>query len=188
MMNKLKDLKIYIVSTDSYAVDSLKEEFEGIKNVFIFNEDIRDFYDRKADEIDCLVSPANAYGIMDGGYDAALSDILGWEFQNKVQDYIKRHYFGEQPVATSFIIDTEIPGLKLIHTPTMQYPSPIEDDMVIYQCMRTTLMCALKHDVSCIVLPVFGGAVGDVDGDTCARRMLEGYLQIKNKIGPRYNF
>lgn len=187
-MVRLKDLKIYIVSTDMDATDSLKEEFEGIKNVFVFNEDIRDFYDRKSYEIDCLVSPANSYGHMTGGYDAALSDILGWEFQYKVQDVIRRRYFGEQPVASSFIIDTDISGLRLIHTPTMQYPSPIEDDMIIYQCMRTTLICALKHDVSCIVIPVFGGAVGGVRGDVAARRMLEGYLQIKNRSGAKYEF
>ncbi len=187
-MTKLKDLKIYIVSIDDEAVESLTEEFDGIKNVHIINEDIRDFYERKLDEIECLVSPANAYGYMTGGYDAALSDILGWDFQNKVQDYIKRHYFGEQPVGSSFIIDADIPGLRLIHTPTMQYPSPIEDDMVVYQCMRTTLMCAMRHDVGCIVLPVFGGAIGGVDGGTAARRMYEGYMQIKNRTGAKYSF
>lgn len=121
-MTKLKDLKIYIVTTDDEAIEALNEEFEGIKNVKIVQEDIIDFYDNKSNEIDCLVSPANSYGYMTGGYDAALSEILGWEFQFKVQEYIKRHYFGEQPVASSFIINTDIPGLKLIHTPTMQYP------------------------------------------------------------------
>lgn len=187
-MIKLKDLKIYIVSTDIEAVEALEEEFEGIKNVSIHHNDIRNFYEKKADQIDCLVSPANAFGYMTGGYDAALSDILGWEFQYKVQDYIKRHYYGEQPVGSSFIIDTDIPGLRLIHTPTMQYPQEIEDDMVIYQCMRTTLMCALRHDASCIVIPVFGAAIGGVSPDIAARRMLEGYLQIKNKSGAKYEF
>ena len=187
-MTRLSDLKIYIVSIDSEAVEALEEEFAGIKNVHIHNADIRDFYEERSDEIDCLVSPANAFGIMTGGYDAALSDILGWDFQYKVQEVIKKRYFGEQPVGSSFIIDTDIPGLRLIHTPTMQYPSLIEDDMVIYQCMRTTLMCALKHDVECIVIPVFGGAVGGVDGPTAARRMYEGYIQIKNRSGAKYNF
>jgi len=187
-MNRLKDLKIYIVSMDSDVINALKEEFEGIKNVSICNSDIRKFYQRKSNEIDCLVSPANSYGYMTGGYDAALSDILGWDFQYKVQNYIKHHFYGEQPVATSFIINTDIPGLKLIHTPTMRYPSLIEDDMIIYQCMRTTLICALKHDVSCIVIPVFGAATGGVDPYDAARRMYEGYLQIKNKTGAKYEF
>jgi len=187
-MIKLKDLKIYIVSTDYEAVSALKEEFTGIKNVHIYNMDIREFYEKKSNEIDCLVSPANSYGLMTGGYDAALSDILGWEFQGKVQDFIKKHYFGEQPVGSSFIINTDIYGLKLIHTPTMQYPSLIEDDFIVYQCMRTTLMCAMKHDVNCIVLPVFGGACGGVPGEIAAKRMYEGYIQIKNKTGSKYYF
>ena len=187
-MIKLKDLKIYIVSVDMDVTEALNESFSDIKNVFIYNEDIRDFYDKKSDEIDCLVSPANSYGYMTGGYDAALSDILGWEFQYKVQGYIKRHYFGEQPVASSFIIDTDIPGLRLIHTPTMRYPDTIEDDMIIYQCMRTTLMCALRHDVTCIVIPAFGASIGGVDPYVVADRMLDGYLQIKSKAGAKYEF
>ncbi len=187
-MTKLKDLTIYIVTIDNEAYYALKEEFEGIKNVKIYNEDIRDFYERKQDEIDCLVSPANSYGVMTGGYDAALSDILGWEFQYKVQEIIKKRYFGEQPVASSFIMDTDISGLKFIHTPTMQYPSTIEDDMVVYQCMRTTLICALKHDITSIVIPVFGAAIGGVEAGRAARLMLEGYLQIKNRTGAKFNF
>ena len=170
------------------ATEALKEEFKGVKNVHVYNDDIRNFYERKSNEIDCLVSPANSYGFMTGGYDAALSDILGWEFQYKVQNYIKHHFFGEQPVATSFIIDTNYPGLKLIHTPTMQHPQLIEDDMVVYQCMRTTLMCALRHDVSCIVIPVFGVATGGVPAHVAAKRMFDGYLQIKNKLGAKYEF
>ncbi len=187
-MKELKDLKIYIVSIDDEAVEALKEEFEDESNVSIYNADIRDFYEEKSDEIDCLVSPANAFGIMTGGYDAALSDILGWGFQFKVQDFIKRHYYGEQPVASSFIMNTDLPGLKFIHTPTMQYPSPIEDEMIVYYCMRTTLICALRHDVNCIVIPVFGGAVGGIDGPTASRLMYEGYNQIKTKKGSKYMF
>ena len=40
-MTKLKDMNIYIVTTDFEAVSALKEEFEDIKNVQIYNMDIR---------------------------------------------------------------------------------------------------------------------------------------------------
>lgn len=92
---------------DPYAVNRLKQEFKDISNVSIYNDDIRKFYRVHKDEIDCLVSPANSFGYMTGSYDAALSDILGWKFQYKVRDYIRDHYYNEQPVGTSFIIDTD---------------------------------------------------------------------------------
>jgi len=186
-MTKLKDLKIYIIDRNLRKVLELEEAFMGIDNIFPCYADITEFYPQHKDEIDCLVSPANAFGYMTGGYDAALSDILGWDSQYKVRKYIKDHYYGEQPVGSSFIIDTDIEGLKLIHTPTMQYPSIIKDYMVVYQCMRTTLMCALENDVKCIVIPVFGGACGGVPGDVAAKKMKEAYLQIKNRKGPDYN-
>lgn len=46
----------------------------------------------------------------------------------------------------------------------------------------------MKHDVSCIVIPVFGASIGGVSLDVAARRMLEGYLQIKNRSGAKYDF
>lgn len=187
-MIKLSQLKIYIVTIDEEVYEAFKDAFGDVKNVHIVNEDIRTFYDKKADEIDCLVSPGNAYGYMTGGYDAALLDILDYDFQFKVQEYIEKHYYGEQPVASSFIIDTDIAGLRLIHTPTMQYPSPIDDNFVVYQCMRTTLMCALKHDVNCIAIPAFGTSIGKVDGDNAANLMLEAYVQILHKMGAKYVF
>jgi len=53
-MTKLKDLKIYQVSLDVEATNTLEDEFEGIANVFIYNADIRYFYEEHSDEIDCL--------------------------------------------------------------------------------------------------------------------------------------
>ena len=187
-VNEVSELKVYILSTDYLFINKIKELFKYENNVFAVNDDIRMFYEEKKNEIDCLVSPANAYGYMTGGYDAALSDILGWDFQNQVQKYIIDNFYGEQVVGTSFLILTKIEGLSLIHTPTMQIPSPILDEMVIYHCMRSTLMCALEHNVKCIVIPAFGGATGMVDGSVVAKKMYDAYMQIKTHKGAKCIF
>lgn len=187
-MKELKNLKIYIVDMDNYNCRILEEQFSEINNIQIVHMDIKRFFDEHKNEIDCLVSPANAFGIMTGGYDAALSTILGWNFQERVQDYIKHNFYGEQVVGTSFIIKTDLPNLSLIHTPTMQYPSKIKDDMVVYYCMRSTLMCALANNIKCIVIPVFGGACGGLEPEVTSKRIKEAYLQILNKTGVKYLF
>ena len=187
-MKRIEDLKIYIVDYDLFTCKELERQFNGIDNVEIVHAKIESFYLKHKNEVDCLVSPANAFGYMTGGYDAALSDILGWDFQYKVRDYIKRNFYGEQGVGTSFIIDTDFPNLRLIHTPTMQYPSIIHDDMIVYYCMRSTLICALKNDVNCIVIPVFGGACGQVDPEISSKRMKDAYLQILHRVGAKYEF
>ena len=131
-------------------------------------------------EVECVVSPANAFGLMDGGYDGAISQWFGNQLQKRVQQYIIDNYFGEQPVGTSFIIDAGRNGQKLIHTPTMRVPSKIIDPAVVYQSMRTTLMVAIKNGVSSIVIPVFGGAKGGVDIELAAKLMWLGYDRIMN--------
>lgn len=64
-------------------------------------------------EYDCIVSPANSFGIMDGGLDLALINYFGNELMKRVQDRIKTEYAGEQPVGTCLIVET---GNKNIHT------------------------------------------------------------------------
>ena len=186
-MKEIKDMNIYIVDRDVYSCQVLTDSFSDHENVTIHHADIRRFYSEHP-EIDCLVSPANAFGLMTGGFDAALSDILGWDFQKKVQKYIQDHFYGEQGVGTSFYIETDNPGVALIHTPTMQYPSLIKDDLIVYYCMRSTLICALEHDVNTIVIPVFGGACGCVEPENAAKRMKEAYEQILTRAGAKYLF
>ncbi|MBO4251857.1 MAG: macro domain-containing protein [Clostridia bacterium] len=128
--------------------------------------------------VECVVSPANAFGLMDGGYDAAITEYFGDQLQQRVQKYIIDHYYGEQPVGSSFIIDAGKDGKKLIHTPTMRVPSKILDNSVVYQCMRTTLMTAIENGVKSIVIPVFGGLTGEVDDITAAKLLWLGYYRI----------
>ena len=69
-----------------------------------FSEDnvmpVRGFFDVFMDpyDVQCVVSPANSYGIMDGGYDGAITRYFGDGLQRCVQDHIINHYYGEQPV------------------------------------------------------------------------------------------
>ena len=130
------------------------------------------------DDVDCYVSPANSYGLMDGGYDKALTMLFGVELQRRVQDYIISNLYGEQQVGSSIIVD--IPGekKKLIHTPTMRVPARIKDSEVVYTSMRSTLICALKNNVKKIVIPAFGGATGGLAPDVVAKEMFKAYIQV----------
>ncbi|KAI0356175.1 hypothetical protein OH77DRAFT_1423771 [Trametes cingulata] len=52
---------------------------------------------------DCLVSPANAFGIMDGGYDLALTRALivdgdAWALTNPMQDVLRKRHRAEGAV------------------------------------------------------------------------------------------
>ena len=168
-------MKIYLLEKNSRRAMALKAVFAN-EDVEIVNNDFACFI--RTHDVECVVSPANAYGLMDGGYDLAISEWFGDQLQNRVQKYIIEHYYGEQPVGTSFIIDAGKNGQKLIHTPTMRVPSKILDPSIVYQAMRTTLMVALENDIKSIVIPVFGGLTGEVNPEDAAKLMWLGYNRI----------
>ena len=172
-----EDMKIYLLDINDKIVKAFKKDFVSYSNVEVIHDDFAHFMDEH-DDIDCVVSPGNAFGIMGGGYDKAITDYFGHGPEEEVQKYIARHLCGEQQVGTSIIVDIPNTNKKLIHTPSMRLPSVIKDPTVIYHCMRSTLLCALKNNIKCIVIPAFGGATGRVAPETISKYMRLGYEQI----------
>ncbi|WP_406033625.1 macro domain-containing protein, partial [Treponema saccharophilum] len=129
-------------------------------------------------DVECVVSPANSYGLMDGGYDAAITAYFGDALIPHVQEYIRTHFFCEQPVGTSFLIDIPGSAKKLIHTPTMRVPSVIREPLVVYQCTRTTLISAMQNDIKSLVIPAFGGSCGNVPPQKIALLMRGAFDQL----------
>ncbi len=171
-------MRIYLLDNNISTTRIWKLYFRNSHDVYVVCDDFRHFMDTT--DVKCVVSPANSYGLMDGGYDLAISEWFGWNLMKKVQQYIMEHFRGEQPVGTSFIINTGVKDIKLIHTPTMRFPSSIKDPMVIYHCMRSSLLMALNNAVDSIVFPAFGGGCGAVGYQTIAEMMFQAYEQITN--------
>lgn len=183
---KIFNMKIYLLDSNNDMCNAWKEYFEDLYNIEVVNDNFKHFMDEHL-EIDCVVSPANSFGLMDGGYDKAIIDYFGTGLMNDVKKAIIYNWYGEQPVGTSLsvpiynrVINT-IYGSKictLIHTPTMRTPEKISDSRIIYQCMRTTLIEAKRKQVKHIVIPAFGGATGRVPYNEIARQMFLAYEQI----------
>ena len=170
--------KICLLERDLQKCKFLELYFDSAPEVEIVCDEFQHFM--KTRQVQCVVSPANAFGLMDGGYDLAITEWFGEHLQERVQQYILHHFYGEQPVGTSFLIDAGKDGQSLIHTPTMRTPQRILDPRVIYQCMRTTLMCAAEHSIESIVIPMFGGLTGGVRPQLVADMMWRAYQQLKN--------
>ena len=169
-------MKIYLIDRNFHKFSYLKAYF-GRKDVELINDSFENFMSKNY--VQCVVSPANSFGLMDGGYDLALTNWYGEQLQERVQQYIIEHFYGEQPVGTSFIIETNKDNQYLIHTPTMQTPRPIEDPRVIYQCMRSTLIEARRNNIESILIPMFGGECGQVKLQIVAKMMWKAYMQLK---------
>lgn len=177
-MRKLETLNIYLLDRNPDMYSSWNKYFFGQDNVSVVCCDFADFMRRY--KVDCVVSPANGFGIMDGGYDEAITAWFGISLQEKVRQYIVNNLYGEQPVGTSIVVDTDVQGIKLIHTPSMRTPSVIKDNAVIYHCTRSCLMAALNSGINSVVVPAFGGLTGCVPHDTVAKMMWFAFDQLKN--------
>ena len=175
--NPVVDMKVYLLDINKKIGDALKKEFSEFEEVEVIIDDFAHFMNVYKD-IECVVSPANSFGIMNGGYDKAITDYFGNDVQIEVRKFINKNLFGEQPVGTSIMVNIPNTNKKLIHTPTMRLPSRILDPMVIYHCMRSTMIMAINNRIHSIVIPAFGGLTGQVEPTVLAKYMRMGYSQV----------
>ena len=182
-------MKIYLLDINRDMTDAWQKYFK-FNNIEIVNEDFAIFMSNHPN-IEAIVSPANSFGLMDGGYDRTITDYFGKELMKDVKKVIIQEWYGEQPVGTSitipiyskrFINSIGIESYPiLIHTPSMRTPEQIKDNRIVYQCMRTTLIEAETQKVNSIVIPAFGGSTGKVPYNDIAKMMFLAYMQIHTR-------
>ena len=95
--------KIYLLERDPVKCGFLRLYFDRAPEAETVQDGFRHFMETHA--VQCVVSPANAFGLMDGGYDSAITEWFGRQLQRRVQQYILDHFRGEQPVGTSFLLE-----------------------------------------------------------------------------------
>lgn len=88
-------------------------------------------------ETDCVVSPANSFGFMDGGLDYVISEHLGWDVQDALQKKIVENHHGELLVGQAELIYTSHPDIPFcISAPTMRVPEIIVGTVNVYLAAR----------------------------------------------------
>lgn len=179
---KLKDIQINLLDINPVITQEWQREFGDLDNVKIVNSTLKDYLDNNF--VEAVVSPANSFGLMDGGYDYYLTEYFGVELMHNVKQHIIDNYGGLQPVGTSFMID--IPDSTqahfLIHSPTMEVPMNVQGSINAYLAMRSTLLCALERGVSSILIPSFGTGAGNIQPCVAAKQMRTAYNHVNEWI------
>lgn len=170
-------MKIYLLDFNINLTNAWSNKFKDMPNVEIVNDEFDRFVKKHCD-LECIVSPGNSFGIMTGGYDGAITKYFGVMLMAVVQDYIKKHYDGCQPVATAFIVDIPKTKMHLIHCPTMAVPTLIKDPQVVYDCTKAVLNVAMKNNIKSIVLPAFGGLTGGLQPEDIAEKMYKAIKEL----------
>jgi O-acetyl-ADP-ribose deacetylase (regulator of RNase III) len=173
--------KLYLIDRSADLVHEWKEQFAGCPEVEVLTGD---YFQRSADAI---VSPANSFGIMDGGLDLAIRNQLGSVVEEKIQEVIVQKYHGELPVGSAEIIETNDKRWKyMIAAPTMRIPEPIQFTINPYLAFRAILVAIENFnralgtpEISSCICCGLGTGVGRVSTTTCARQMRAGYQTVK---------
>ncbi len=170
-------MKLILVAPNPLLSNAFQENFHYLPNVEIINN-----YFEAVPEYDCLVSPANSFGLMDGGIDAAIIKYFGDSLMTLVQQKILDEYLGEQPVGTSMIVETGHPQHPfLAHTPTMRVPMSIAGTDIPYVAMWAMLLAIRRHNrqqeqqIRTVVCPGLGTGIGQVSYQEAARQMALAY-------------
>ena len=170
-------MKLILIAPDYSLYRAFQASFDYFPDVEIVNN-----YFEKLTEYDCLVSPANSFGMMDGSMDAAIIKFFGRFLEEKVQERILEDYLGEQPIGTSLIVKTEHPKHPfLAHTPTMRVPMKIQGTDIPYVAMWAMLLAVRQHNkmfprsIKSVVCPGLGTGIGRVPYKEAARQMALAY-------------
>ena len=181
-METIQNFEIILVDPNPQVYEAWEERFHSYDEVTIEND-----YFENLPEFDCMVSAANSFGLMDGGVDGAITRFFGTDLQSSVQERIIKEYWGEQPVGSSFIIETQNPKHPfLAHTPTMRVPQKITRTDNVYLAMFAFLRAIHQHNqskerkIKKVACPGLGTATGGVHPQEAARQMALAYKNFKS--------
>lgn len=180
-------MKIQLIDRNKEMCNQWKLQFKDCNDVVIHCGDYFSL------ETECIVSPANSFGFMDGGIDYAImcyyENNYNIDIEQKVKYRIEHDFEGELLVGQGCFLDlssryskTEAPSL--IVAPTMRVPMKLSNDSVnVYLSMKAILnkLKFLQNFSTClnsVSISGLGTGVGEVPYDVCALQMKQAYNDV----------
>jgi O-acetyl-ADP-ribose deacetylase (regulator of RNase III) len=174
-------MRVLLVDQDVKLVRAWQEVFRDIDEV---EASAGDYFEQAAD---AMVSPANSFGIMDGGLDLAIRDTLGLEIERRVQAAIAERHHGELAIGAAEIVATSHARWPwLICAPTMRVPEDVSRTVHAYWAFRAVLLAAKRHSspINFLVCSGLGTGVGRMPPRRCAAQMRQAWLQVNGDPRP----
>jgi O-acetyl-ADP-ribose deacetylase (regulator of RNase III) len=171
--------RIFLVDRAGALAAAWRESFRDVAAVEVVRGD---FF---AHEAEAMVSPANSFGIMDGGLDATIRDTLGVGVEARVRARIVERHHGELPVGSAEIVTTDDARWPLlVCAPTMRVPESAAHTLNAYLAFRAALLALASHGaaqarvVESVVCPGLCTGVGGMSARRCAAQMRAAWDQV----------
>lgn len=160
-------MKLLLVGRQTALVRAWRSAFGDIEDAEVIEGD---YFERAAD---AMVSPANSFGIMDGGIDLAIRDTVGFAMQRRVQQVIVERHHGELPVGCAEIVETGHDKWPyLVVAPTMRVPENVAQSLNAYLAFRAAVLACVRHggirSITCCGLAT---GIGGMAPTRCAVQM-----------------
>ena len=173
--------KLYLIDSKPELCDKWSQVFSSYPEVEVLTGD---YFQQSADAI---VSPANSFGIMDGGIDLAIRNELGFQVETHIQEVILKKYHGEMPIGAAEIINTKHDKWGyMIAAPTMRIPENVAFTLNAYIAFRAILIAINSFNeskpnrtIKTLVCSGLGSGIGSMEPTKCAAQMRAAYKLIK---------
>ena len=165
-------MKIQLIDFNREMISAWQKYFANITDVEIHQNSAFSI------PTDCVVSPSNGRGFLDGGFDAAITKNLGSQVQQELQSIIKKDYHGELLVGQAILFETKNPTIPYcISAPTMRCPMYLGPKSVNAYLAARAIFIILKNNppFKTVTIPGLGTGVGAVPFETCAKQMRQAY-------------
>ncbi|MDA8981707.1 macro domain-containing protein [Candidatus Thioglobus sp.] len=173
--------KLYLIDSKPELCDKWRQVFSNYPEVEVLTGD---YFQESADAI---VSPANSFGIMDGGLDLSIRNELGFQIETDIQEVILNRYHGEMPIGSAEIINTNHEKWRyMIAAPTMRIPENVAFTLNAYNAFRAVLIAINsfneskpKRPIKSLVCSGLGTGIGSMEPTKCAAQMRAAYKLLK---------
>lgn len=134
-------------------------------------------------DYDCIITPGNSFGIMDGGFDKVVADKFP-DVQDIVQGTIRRQGGNELQVGRAVIVPLTDNSM-LCYAPTMRFPSPIKMKDLAYTVAYAAFLEIFlfnkmfpDREIKQVVMPLFCTATGGMPANVSYDQIVYAYEQL----------
>lgn len=165
-------------------------EEKDIKELQYWKKDFNEL--KPVEDYDCVITPGNSFGIMDGGFDKVILDKYP-KAQMNIQQGIGRLYGRELPVGSALSCRLSN-GVTLIYVPTMRFPGPVTDKATAYNSALSAFSLIAqfgqfkdKDPITKVVMPLFATATGGIPPKWSARQICLAYKHMQGEPAKDWN-
>jgi O-acetyl-ADP-ribose deacetylase (regulator of RNase III) len=178
----MNEFKLVLVDPDAGLIEAMARQFAGLPRVDV----VRSRFEVMS-EYDCLIMPANSFGLIDAGITRSVARFFGDALVRRVQRCVLEEYLGEQPVGTSVLLGTGDPRHPFVaHTPIVRFQAPLTHSDHVYVGMWAALLAVDRHNrsssqlISVVACPGLATSATRAPVDETARQMSLAYRHFLN--------